>query len=100
MTTLSDLTLAQLTTAYGVLAGIPVHLRLHAEDCTFAFGVAKNGARCVRLEQCERGTLDAKAEIPDIENALLALARKAAAGHGAENKKGQRPRCRYSTFRW
>ena len=64
-------------------ASVPVEIRLHAEDCTFAFGMAKDGARTVSLQSCTNGTLDASAASGEIERALLALAHDAAAEHGA-----------------
>ena len=67
-----------------LLASIPIRLRLHAEDCVFAFGRAENGSRVARLERCSGGTLDAEAATADLESALLALARDAASEHGAE----------------
>jgi hypothetical protein len=66
------------------ISSIPVHLRLRAEDCVLAFGIAGDGTHVVRLERCSTGTLEASAGIADIEAALLALARDAAARHGAE----------------
>jgi len=66
-----------------LLASIPIRLRLHAEDCVFAFGFSENGSRAVRLDRCSSGTLDAEAATAEIESALLALARDEATAHGA-----------------
>ena len=66
------------------VASLAIQLRLHAEDCVFAFGTAADGARAARLDTCASGTLDIVAATTDIEAALLALARDAAAKHGAE----------------
>jgi len=63
---------------------VPVRLRMHAEDCVFAFGTAADGTRVVSLQSCANGTLDASAATEDIEGALLTLARDAASEHGAE----------------
>ncbi len=65
------------------VASVPVAVSLHAEDCVFAFGTAEDGARCASLQSCTNGTFDAAAETAEIERALLALARDAAAEHGA-----------------
>ena len=67
-----------------LLGDVPVCVALHAEDCVFAFGTAADGARTVSLKNCANGTLDVSAATADIEAALLALARDAASGHGAE----------------
>ena len=67
-----------------LLASVPVRIAVHAEDCVFAFGLAADGARAAWLESCTGGTLEAEAATTDIEAALLALAREAAAKHGAE----------------
>ncbi len=71
------------------LGAVPVHVRLRAKDCVFAFGTAADGARVASLQSCTNGTLDASAATTDIEAALLGLARDAAAGHGAEVKSVQ-----------
>ncbi|MEO6786126.1 MAG: hypothetical protein ABI318_08335 [Chthoniobacteraceae bacterium] len=67
-----------------MLATVPIRLRLHAEDCVFAFAITENGSRAVRLDRCSGGTLDAAAATVEIEAALLALARDAASARGAE----------------
>ena len=71
------------------LAAVPIHIRLHAEDCVFAFGAAADGTRTASLESCTNGTLDASAATVDLEAALLTLAHSAAAAHGAEVKSVQ-----------
>ena len=71
-------------TAEPAMAPIPIQVKLHAEDCVFTFGTSADGARAARLETCASGTLDIMAATTDIETALLALARNAAAKHGAE----------------
>lgn len=68
------------------LASVPIHVRLHAEDCVFAFGTAADGTRTASLQSCTNGTLDASAATVDLEAALLTLAHDAAAAHGAEVK--------------
>ena len=68
------------------IASVSVHIRLHAEDCVFAFDTAADGARVASLKNCVNGTLDASAATTDLEAALLALAHDAAAEHGAEVK--------------
>lgn len=65
-------------------AGIPIHLRVQAQDCVFTFGTATDGTRAARLDKCAGGTLDAHAATAELETALLALARDAASKHGAE----------------
>ena len=71
------------------LAAVPIHIRLHAEDCVFAFGTAADGTRTASLQSCTNGTLDASAATVDLEAALLTLAHSAAAAHGAEVKSVQ-----------
>ncbi len=72
-----------------VFASVPIRIRMHAEDCVFAFGSAADGSRVLTLQGCARGTLELAAATSDIEAALLALARDAAAAHGAEVKSVQ-----------
>ena len=67
-----------------LLASVPIHIRLHAEDCVFAFGTSADGTRMASPESCANGTLDASAATADLETVLLKLARDAASQHGAE----------------
>ncbi len=67
-----------------LLGPVQVQVRVRAEDCVFAFGMAADGTRVLSLQSCTDGTFDASAATTDIEAALLGLARDAAAGHGAE----------------
>ncbi len=79
----------EVTAEPATFASVPIHIRLHAEDCVFAFGGAADGSRTLMLRNCVRGTLHLSAATADIESALLALAREAAAAHGAEVKSVQ-----------
>ena len=73
-----------ITAEPALLASIPIHIRLHAEDCVFAFGIAADGTRAAWLRSCANGMFEASAATADIEAALLVLAREAASKHGAE----------------
>ena len=74
----------EVTAEPATAAGIPIQLRVQAQDCVFTFGTTADGTRAARLETCAGGTFDAEAATTDIESALLALARDAASKHGAE----------------
>ena len=73
-----------ITAEPALAASVPVRLRMHAEDCVFTFSTGADGTRMASLQRCANGTLDAAADIADLEAALLALARDAASKHGAE----------------
>jgi len=65
-------------------ANVPFQVRLNAQDCMVMFGRAADGTRVARLEKCSSGSVEASVALADIEAALLAFARDAAAEHGAE----------------
>ncbi len=68
---------------------LPINLAIRAEHGVFALGSTDDGACGIALEECSIGAIELSALPADIEDALRALASKAAGAQGAEVRSVQ-----------